>query len=116
MCKTSPIASLCLLVVLVHAHNVCGGELGAVQEVRVVADPVFGDRDLAALAVVLEVPGEADGLVPLVPGDGLYCGLGLGLCHVRYLSCLGFTPLVLCVIIPGLSDNAHTMPTMLAVT
>src|SRR5690606_575065 len=55
------------------------------------------------------------GLLPLFPGNGLYGGLGLGLGHVRYLSGLGFTPLVLCVIIPGQSDNAHTMPTVLAV-
>src|SRR5690606_29080335 len=113
--RSSLIASLRLLVVLVHAHNVRGRELGPVQKVRCVAHPVIGDRDLTRAMLPGEVPGEACGLVPLFPGHGLYGGLGLGLCHVRYLSCLGFTPLVLCVIIPGLSDNAHTMPTVLAV-
>src|SRR5690606_3169205 len=111
--RSSLIASLRLLVVLVHAHNVRGRELGPVQKVRCVAHPVIGDRDLTRAMLPGEVPGEPGGLVPLFPGHGLYRGLGL--CHVRYLSCLGFTPLVLCVIIPGLSDNAHTMPTVLAV-
>src|SRR5690606_24087425 len=110
------IAGLRLLVVLVHTHNVRRRKLGAVQKVRCVAHPVVGDRDLTRAMLPGKVPGEAGGLVPLFPGHGLSGGLGLGLCPVRYLSCLGFTPLVLCVIIPGLSDNAHTMPTVLAVT
>src|SRR5690606_16409309 len=97
----SLIRGLRLLVVLVHAHNVRGRELGPVQKVRCVAHPVVGDRDLTRAVLPGEVPGEAGGLVPLFPGHCLYRGLGLGLCHVRYLSRLGFTPLVLCVIIPG---------------